>query len=73
MPRRQKQVVTKSTGLALEVPVIEFLDKWKVQQKAKDRSAVLNLLIREFASIKGVQIPSAAIQPSLPLQVPARE
>ena len=72
MPRK-KLVVTKSTGLALEVPVIEFLDKWKLQQRARDRSAVLNLIIREFATLKGVQIPSAAIQPSLAIHVPARE
>lgn len=64
MPRK-KLVITRSTGLALEVPVIEFLDKWKVQQRAQDRSAVLNLLIREFALSKGIPIPSAAIQPTL--------
>jgi len=71
MPRKKKNIWTRSTGLALEVPVIEYLDRLVSTGKANDRSAVLNVVIREYAKKKGEIIPSALIlaeQPQLNLK-----
>lgn len=71
MPRKKKNILTRSTGLAMEVPIIEYLDRLVASGKAKDRSAVINLVVREYAKKKGVSIPSALIigeQPQLNLK-----
>jgi len=62
MPRRKKQILTKSTGVALEVPVIDYLDGLVARGTAKDRSAVLNVVVRAYAKKKGDAIPSARIR-----------
>lgn len=62
MPRRKKTLLTRSTGVALELPVLEFLDRLVANGKAKDRSAVLNIVIREYAKKNGELLPSALIQ-----------
>jgi len=61
MPRKKKNILTRSTGMSLEVPVIEYLDRLVAAGKAKDRSAVINVVIREYAKKKGDAIPSAFI------------
>ena len=69
MPRRKKTLLTKSTGVSLEVPVLEFLDRLVEQGKAKDRSAAMNSVIRDYARSLGLILPSAQItahQDSLP-------
>lgn len=61
--------MTKSTGVALEVPVLEFLDRLVRQGKAKDRSAAMNNVVRQYARTLGLDLPSAEItahQESLP-------
>ena len=45
----------------LENPVLEYLNRLVAEGKAKDRSAVLNVVIREYAKKKGEILPSAAI------------
>jgi len=62
MPRRKKPVLARSTGVTLELPVIDFLDRMVSDGKAKDRSAVLNVVVREYAKKNGETIPSARIQ-----------
>lgn len=55
----------------MEVPVIEYLDRLVANGKAKDRSAVLNLVVREYAKKQGEHIASALItgeQPQLNLK-----
>ena len=69
MPRKKKTLMTRSTGVALEVPVLEFLDQLVDQGKAKDRSAAMNSVVRDYAKALGLNLPSAEItapQPSLP-------
>ncbi len=69
MPRRKKTLLTRSTGVSLEVPVLEFLDQLVDQGKAKDRSAAMNSVVRDYAKTIGLNLPSAEItaqQPSLP-------
>ena len=69
MPRHKKTVMTRSTGVALEVPVLEFLDQLVGQGKAKDRSAAMNSVVRDYAKTIGLVLPSAEItahQPNLP-------
>ena len=69
MPRKKKTLMTRSTGVALEVPVLEFLDQLVDQGKAKDRSAAMNSVVRDYAKTIGLNLPSAEItahQPSLP-------
>jgi hypothetical protein len=71
MPRNKKTTLTRSTGVVLEIPVIEYLDRLVNAGKAKDRSAVLNLVIREHANRGGEVLPSAKIvvyQPQLNLK-----
>jgi len=62
MPRRKKTLLTRSTGVALEIPVLDFLDQLVSDGKAKDRSAVLNIVVREYAKKNGKTLPSARIQ-----------
>lgn len=69
MPRKKKNVMTRSTGVALEVPVLDFLDQLVDQGKAKDRSAAMNSVVRDYAKTLGFNLPSAEItahQPNLP-------
>ena len=69
MARPKKAILTRSTGVSLEEPVIEFLDQLVRTGLAKDRSAVMNQVIRDYASKIGKNIPSARIvmqQPQLP-------
>ena len=62
MPRRKKTLLTRSTGVSLEVPVLEYLDGLVADGKAKDRSAVLNIVVREYAKKSGENLPSARIE-----------
>lgn len=69
MARPKKAILTRSTGVSLEEPVIEFLDQLVRTGLAKDRSAVMNQVIRDYARKIGKNIPSARIvmqQPQLP-------
>ena len=69
MARPKKAILTRSTGVSLEEPVIEFLDNLVRTGLAKDRSAVMNQVIRDYANTIGKDIPSARIemhQPHLP-------
>jgi hypothetical protein len=62
MARPKKTILTRSTGVSLEQPVIEFLDQLVRTGLAKDRSAVMNQVIRSYASTIGQNIPSAHIE-----------
>jgi len=62
MPRKKKITLTRSTGVALEIPVIEYLDRLVNNGKARDRSAVLNIVIRDHAKQRGEVLPSAKIE-----------
>ena len=62
MARPKKTILTRSTGVSLEEPVIEFLDNLVRTGLAKDRSAVMNQVIRDYANTIGKDIPSARIQ-----------
>jgi Arc/MetJ-type ribon-helix-helix transcriptional regulator len=62
MPRRKKTLLTRSTGVALELPVLDYLDRLVANGEAKDRSAVLNIVVREYAKKNGETLPSARIQ-----------
>ena len=71
MARPKKTIVTRSTGVSLEEPVIAFLDQLVRTGLAKDRSAVMNQVIRDYANIIGRAIPPAQVlmhhhQPPLP-------
>jgi Arc/MetJ-type ribon-helix-helix transcriptional regulator len=62
MARPKKTILTRSTGVSLEEPVIEFLDQLVRTGLAKDRSAVMNQVIRQYADTIGKHIPSARIE-----------
>lgn len=53
----------------MEIPVMEFLDGLVKERLGKDRSAVFNLVVREYAKrIRNTTLPSAkitSIQPEL--------
>lgn len=71
MPRKKKDILTRSTGVTLELPVLDYLDNLVTGGTAKDRSAVLNIVVREHAKRKGHPLPSAKIlseQPQLDLK-----
>lgn len=57
MPRKKKPIVTRSTGIAMEVPVMKYLDQLVAEGKAKDRSALVNLVVREYAELDGLKLP----------------
>ena len=61
MPRKKNPIAVIRTGVTLETPVCEFLDALKNEGKGKDRSAVMNFVVREYAKNNGRQIPSALI------------
>lgn len=60
MPRRPKNK-TKSAGVSLEVPVLEYLDRLADQQD-RTRSFVINLIIREHADRHGTPIHEIPIE-----------
>jgi hypothetical protein len=62
MPRKKKTTLTRSTGVVLEIPVIEYLDRLVLAGKARDRSEVLNIVIRDHAKHGGEVLPSAKIE-----------
>lgn len=71
MPRKKNPISVVRTGVTLESPVCEYLDALKDEGKGKDRSAVMNFVIREYAKKNGRTIPSAALlveQATLPLR-----
>lgn len=69
MPRKKKDVLAFSTGVTMELPVRDFLDALVENGMGKDRSAVFNFVVREYARrIKKTPIPSAkilSVQPEL--------
>ncbi len=58
MPSKKSSRITRPTGVALEPPVIDYLDEI-ARREHRDRSYIINIIIREHAKTNGKTIPSS--------------
>ena len=61
MPRRLKKRI-RATGVTLEEPVVDYLDKL-ADREERNRSYLINRIVREHAKLNGTPLPSAAEDP----------
>ena len=55
---------TRSTGVILEIPVLDYL-RDLAEKQDRDRSFCINLIVREHAKRNGHPLPSATQPPAL--------
>lgn len=60
--RRRRQPITRSAGVSLEVPVLEYLREL-TERENRDRSFCINQIVREHASRHGCPLPPAHGRP----------
>lgn len=58
MPGKKSSRITRPTGVALEPPVIEYLDDI-ARREHRDRSYIINIIVREHAKKNGKNIPGS--------------
>ena len=61
VPRKRK--ITKTTGVVLEVPVLDYLRQLG-ERDERGRSYCINRIVREHAQQQGCPLPSAQEWPS---------
>ena len=62
MPRKLKKRI-RATGVTLEEPVVEYLDRLADRQE-RNRSYLINQIVREYAERNGTPLPSAEEEPT---------
>lgn len=58
MPGKKSSRITRPTGVALEPPVIEYLDEI-ARSEHRDRSFIINRIVREYAKANGRPLPGS--------------
>lgn len=59
----RKKRLTKSTGVMLEIPVLDYLQDM-AEKADRDRSFCINQIVREHAERNGSPLPSATKPPA---------
>lgn len=58
MPSKKSSRITRPTGVSLEPPVINYLDDI-ARREHRDRSYIINIIVREHAKENGFTIPAS--------------
>ena len=58
MPQPASKTKKMTTGVSLELPVVQYLDEI-ANSDDRDRSYVINRIVREHAQSKGTPIPAS--------------